>query len=131
SISWHAALRQRSATCTSLMGIDRACKDEGGRKPLRAGRRGSGGYEPRASVVIHLRKEIAAAFGRHVEEAPQRVGEIAGAMVLLRGRRCKAHLRAPEVPDRAVLLLENVEDRFVPVLAVRHAMLRAHSLGEF
>src|ERR1043166_2215157 len=88
------------------------------------------GWRATRSVVVHLREEVATAFGRHVEETPKRVGKIAGAMVLLGRGRGKGHLGAPEVPDRAVLLLEDVEDGLVPVLAIRHAMLGAHSLGE-
>src|SRR5437016_4520221 len=86
---------------------------------------------PTPSIVIHLWKEVAAALERHVEQAPERVDQIAGAMVLLRRGRGKAHFRAPDVPDRTVLLLEDVEDRFVPILAVRDLVLRAHSLGKF
>src|SRR5262252_9462742 len=81
-------------------------------------------------AVDHLWKEVAPTFGRHVEETPERVDKIAGAMVLFRGGRGKAHLRAPEVPDRAVCLPEDVEDCFVPVVAVRNAMLGTHSLGK-
>src|SRR6185295_10661424 len=81
------------------------------------------------SVVIHLWKEVAPAFRRHVEKAPERIDKIAGAMVLLWSWRSKTHLRAPEVSDRAVLFLEDVEDCFVPILAIGHVMLRAHSLG--
>ena len=39
-------------------------------------RRGVAG--PHASIVVYLRKEIAPAFWRHVEEAPERVDKIAG-----------------------------------------------------
>jgi hypothetical protein len=74
----------------------------------------------RDSVVVHLWKEVAPTFGRHVEEAPERVGKIAGAMVLFRSGRGKAHLGASEMPDRTVLFPEDVEDCFVPILAVRH-----------
>ena len=35
-------------------------------------------------VVDNLREEIAAAFRRHVEQSPQGIDEIAGAMVLFR-----------------------------------------------
>ena len=52
-------------------------------------RRGVAG--PHASIVVYLRKEIAPAFWRHVEEAPERVDKIAGAMVLFRSGRGKAH----------------------------------------
>jgi hypothetical protein len=82
-------------------------------------------------IVVHLRKEITSAFGCHVEESPERVDKIAGAMVLLGNRRSKAHLGAPEVADRAVLLPEDIEDCFVPIFAVRNSILRAHSLGKF
>jgi hypothetical protein len=72
---------------------------------------------PRASIVVHLWKEVAAAFGRHVEQTPERVDKIAGAMVLFRSGRGKAHFGAPEVPHCTVLLPENVEDRFIPYCA--------------
>src|SRR5262245_58830462 len=87
--------------------------------------------KPRDSIVVHLWKELAPTSRRHVERAPERIDKIAGAMVLFRSGRGKAHLRAPEVPDRTVLLLEHVEDCFVPILSVRDSMLCAHSLGEF
>ena len=55
-------------------------------------------------VVVHLRKKVATAFRRHIEETPQRVDQIAGAMVLFgRGWR-EAHFRAPKVTDRSVML---------------------------
>src|SRR5829696_3348117 len=52
-------------------------------------------------------------------------------MVLIRRRWREAHLRAPKVMDGSVLLPEDVEYRFIPVLTVRNAMLCAQSLGEF
>jgi hypothetical protein len=48
--------------------------------------------ELRDSIVVHLWKEIAPTFRSHVEEAPERVDKIAGAMVLFRSGRGKAHL---------------------------------------
>jgi hypothetical protein len=74
--------------------------------------------ELRESIVDHLWKEVASTFRRHVEEAPERVYKIASAMVLFRSGRRKAHLRTPEVPNRTVLLPEDIEDCFVPILAV-------------
>jgi hypothetical protein len=44
------------------------------------------------SFVDHLWKEVASAFRRHVEEAPERVDKIASAMVLFRSGRREAHL---------------------------------------
>ena len=70
------------------------------------------------SFVDHLWKEVASAFRHHIEEAPERVDKIASAMVLFRSGRRKAHLWTPEVPNRTVLLPEDVEDCFVPILAV-------------
>src|SRR5262249_43281155 len=87
--------------------------------------------QPRNSIVVHLGKKGAATCGRHVEETPERVDEIAGAMVLLWSGRRKAHLRAPEVPDGAAFLPEDVKDCLVPILAVWNSMLRAHPLREF
>src|SRR5215216_4247452 len=52
-------------------------------------------------------------------------------MVLIRRCWCEAHLRAPKVMDCSVLLLEDVEYRFVPVLAVWNAMLFTQSHGKF
>jgi len=44
------------------------------------------------SFVDHLWKEVASAFRRHIEEAPERVDKIASAMVLFRSGRREAHL---------------------------------------
>src|SRR5204862_4572864 len=63
-----------------------------------------------ASIVVHLGKEVASTVGRHVEETPERVDKVAGAMVLFRSRKGKAHFRAPEVLDLAIVLSEDVED---------------------
>ena len=41
------------------------------------------GLRAACSIVVHLCKEVAATFGRHVEESPERIDKIAGAMVLL------------------------------------------------
>src|SRR5215470_11336271 len=62
--------------------------EEGGGVEDRAAlRRGA-----RRSVVVHLREEIAPALRRHVEETPERVDQIARAVVLIRRRRSKGHL---------------------------------------
>jgi hypothetical protein len=45
-----------------------------------------------ALTVVDLWKEIAPAFRRHVEKTPQRVDEIASAVVLLGSGKRKAHL---------------------------------------
>src|SRR5215467_11822467 len=92
-----------------------------GDPPHRVGARSSARRGGGESVVIYRRKELAPTYRRHVEESPERVDNIAGAMVLFRSRRSKAHLRAPEVPDHTIPLLENVKDCFVPVLALRNA----------
>jgi hypothetical protein len=43
----------------------------------------------------------------------------------------EAHFRIPEVSHRTAGLLDHVEDRLVPVLAVRDVMLCLHALREF
>ena len=50
------------------------------------------GLRAACSIVVHLWKEVATTFGRHVEESPKRIDKIAGAMVLLWSGRSKAHL---------------------------------------
>src|SRR6201999_2143827 len=46
----------------------------------------------RASVVAHLREEPTPSLGGHVEQSPQRIDRVAGAMVLVRFARGEAHL---------------------------------------
>ena len=43
-----------------------------------------------------------------IKQAPQRIGEIAGAVMLFGCGWREAHFRTPEVPDRAAGFLENV-----------------------
>src|SRR6185295_4927430 len=82
------------------------------------------------SEVVHLGKKVATPFGCHIEETPQGIDQITRAMVLIGDGWCEAHFRAPKVTDYSVMSFEDVEYRFVPVLAVRNAMLCAHSLGK-
>jgi hypothetical protein len=50
------------------------------------------GLRAACSIVVHLWKEVAATFGRHIEESLKRIDKIAGAMMLLWSGRSKAHL---------------------------------------
>ena len=74
-----------------------------------------------ASVVLELGKEFAAPLRGHIEQTPQRIGGIAGAMMLVGLARRKTHLGAPEVADGTPIETEHIVDRLIPILAVGDA----------
>src|SRR6476659_4445431 len=81
-------------------------------------------------VVVHLWKKVATAFGCQIKQTPQGVDQIPSAMVLIWDGWRETHLRAPIVTYLSVRFREHIKYCFVPVLAVRDAMLCTHSLGK-
>src|SRR3546814_20593394 len=73
--------------------------------------------------MAQAREEIAPSLGRHVEQAPQRIDEVAGAVVLAGILGRVGHFARPMMPDGIAVLAEDVEDRLVPILAFAHAAL--------
>src|SRR5688572_27853884 len=70
------------------------------------------------SVVGHFREvAAAAALGREVEQAPNRVDQVERAVILARIVGGEYQLAAPEVVDGPAVLAEHVEHRLVPVVA--------------
>src|SRR3546814_11385409 len=66
-----------------------------------------------SDLVAKLRKEVAAALRTHVEQAPYRIDQIAGAVILAGFLLHVEQFAAPEVADRAVgILAEDVIHRF-------------------
>ncbi len=74
--------------------------------------------KPRASIMNSpSRKELAAALRRHVEKAPERIGQVAGAVVLVGGGRREAHLdpqKCPILPSFFLKTLKIVSSQFSP-----------------
>src|SRR3546814_214899 len=84
-----------------------------------------------SDLVAKLRKEVAAALRTHVEQAPYRIDQIAGAVILAGFLLHVEQFAAPEVADRAVgILAEDVIHRFIPVLAGFVAASVAHLRAE-
>ena len=81
--------------------------------------------------IGQLRVEVAAALRAHVQKAPDRVDEIAGAVVLAEFLRRIEYFAAPEMADGAVgVLALDVVHRLVPVLAGLVAAFRTHRRPE-
>src|SRR3546814_1363732 len=100
---------------------------------LRGGAQASvGGAASSATVrrIGQAGEEVAAPLGGHVEQAPQRIDEVAGAVMLAGVGRAVAHLARPMVADGVAVLLKDVEDRLVPILALGHAALGALRCGQ-
>lgn len=89
-------------------------------------------FAPAASPVGKFREEFAASLRAHVEQAPDRIDEVADPVMLAGFLLNVKHLAAPEVADRAVCILaEDVVHGLVPVLAGLIAAGGAHLGTEF
>src|SRR3546814_15229050 len=60
------------------------------------------------SFIAQAREEIAPSLGRHVEQAPQRIDEVAGAVVLAGILGRVGHFARPLMPDGIAVLAEDV-----------------------
>src|SRR3546814_13679146 len=70
---------------------------------------------------------VAAPLGRHVEQSPQRIDQVARAVVLAGVLGPIGHLARPDVADRVAVAAKDVEDRLVPILTRLHSAFRARS----
>lgn len=83
-------------------------------------------------LVAQLREEVAAPFRTHVQEAPDRIDQVSGAVVLAGFLRHVEQLAPPKMANGAVsVFTEHIVHRLIPVFAGLVATLNTHRRPEF